>query len=108
MLVPAKALTLVADLTVESEPVQERSRDAGQSSAPEVESLPAQGSMPETVQEPINEVIQESIPVAVQQESAQEPVQGDLLAVEAVEHQGAVSVAVPGEAEQQSFPLGDG
>ncbi len=37
-------------------------------------------------------------PVAVQQESAQEPVQGDLLAVE----------AVPGEAEQQSFPLGDG
>lgn len=108
MLVPAKALTPVADLTVESEPVQERSRDAGQSSAPEVESLPAQGSMPETVQEPVNEVIQESIPVAVQQESAQEPVQGDLLAVEAVEHQEAVSVAVPGEAEQQSFPLGDG
>ncbi|WP_291524308.1 Rne/Rng family ribonuclease, partial [Acidithiobacillus sp.] len=108
MLVPAKALTPVADLTVESEPVQERSRDAGQSSAPEVESLPAQGSMPETVQEPVNEVLQESIPVAVQQESAQEPVQGDLLAVEAVEHQEAVSVAVPGEAEQQSFPLGDG
>ncbi|MHB1269001.1 MAG: Rne/Rng family ribonuclease, partial [Acidithiobacillus ferriphilus] len=47
-------------------------------------------------------------PVAVQPESAQEPVQGDLLAVEAVEHQEAVSVAVPGEAEQQSFPLGDG
>lgn len=108
MLVPAKALTPVADLTVESEPVQERSRDAGQSSAPEVESLPAQGSMPETVQESVNEVLQESIPVAVQQESAQEPVQGDLLAVEAVEHQEAVSVAVPGEAEQQSFPLGDG
>ncbi|HUX18377.1 MAG TPA: Rne/Rng family ribonuclease [Acidithiobacillus sp.] len=108
MLVPAKALTPVADLTVESEPVQERSRDAGQSSAPEVESLPVQEPVPETVQEPVNEVIQESIPVAVQQESAQEPVQGDLLAVEAVEHQEAVSIAVSGEAEQQSFPLGDG
>ena len=46
--------------------------------------------------------------MAVRQEPTPEPVQGDLLAVETMEHGGAVSVAVPGEAEQQSFPLGDG
>ncbi|MDD2746971.1 MAG: Rne/Rng family ribonuclease [Acidithiobacillus ferrooxidans] len=97
MLVPATTRTPVADLTVESDPARE------------VESLPAVDPASLTVQEPVKDATpRESLPVAMRQEPTPEPVQGDLLAVEAIEHAGAVSVAVPGEAEQQSFPLGDG
>ncbi len=96
MLVPATTRTPVADLTVESDPARE------------AESLPAEGPASLTVQEPVKDATRESMPVAMRQEPRPEPVQGDLLAVEAAEHAGAVSVAVPSEAEQQSFPLGDG
>ncbi|MHB1644146.1 MAG: ribonuclease E, partial [Acidithiobacillus sp.] len=97
MLVPATTRTPVADLTVESDPARE------------VESLSVVDPASLTVQEPVKDATpRESLPMAMRQEPTPEPVQGDLLAVEAIEHAGAVSVAVPGEAEQQSFPLGDG
>ncbi len=96
MLVPATTRTPAADPTFQNDPARE------------VESLPAEEPASLTVQEPVKDTTRESLPMAVRQEPTPEPVQGDLLAVETMEHGGAVSVAVPGEAEQQSFPLGDG
>ncbi|EGQ62396.1 ribonuclease, Rne/Rng family protein [Acidithiobacillus sp. GGI-221] len=96
MLVPATTRTPAADPTFQNDPARE------------VESLPAEEPASLTVQEPVKDTTRESLRMAVRQEPTPEPVQGDLLAVETMEHGGAVSVAVPGEAEQQSFPLGDG
>ncbi|MBU2718297.1 ribonuclease E, partial [Acidithiobacillus ferridurans] len=96
MLVPVTTRTPVANLTVQSDPARE------------VESLPAEEPTSLAVQEPAKDTTRESLPVAVRQEPTPEPVQGDLLAVEAIEQGGAESVDVPGDAEQRSFPLGDG
>ncbi|MDD5376196.1 Rne/Rng family ribonuclease [Acidithiobacillus sp.] len=96
MLVPVTTRTPVANLTVQSDPARE------------VESLPAEEPTSLTVQELAKDTTRESLPVAVRQEPTPEPVQGDLLAVEAIEQGGAEPVDVPGDAEQQSFPLSDG
>ncbi|MDA8245292.1 Rne/Rng family ribonuclease [Acidithiobacillus sp.] len=78
MLVPATAPIPVAAATIERDSVEEHPHPTGQPTAAE--------PVPETVQESVNP--EESILPAVQQEP--------------------VSVAVPSEGEQQSFPLDEG
>ena len=77
MLVPATTRTPVADPTVQNDPARE------------VESLPAEEPASLTVQEPVKDTTRESLPMAVRQEPTPEPVQGDLLAVETMEHWGS-------------------
>ncbi|WP_298168643.1 Rne/Rng family ribonuclease [Acidithiobacillus sp.] len=100
MLVPATTQAPVTEQLSDSDPIPEPpTHDTGRRLVQKAKNQPAPEH--EHVQEPVNKAMQEFIPITAQQE----PVQGDLLAVAATEHQKAVPVAVPDEAEQQSFPL---